>query len=311
MNVSFLQPRISGRRDGPCWFSLLAITCLSSCLRLDDNLFNQQKLSEYRLDHYEGKVDFTLDSSYRIPDSLVQLFTLVSRAPDEESGTTIYALYVGEISNIATDTVILYCHGNRDHMDFYWPRAKLLAHAGHKNRFGVMMMDYRGFGMSAGKPTEKGLYADVATAIQWLQSKGLSGERLVLYGFSMGSAPATMLTAEPVHLMASKLILEAPFANAETMVQDASGLALPASTVTDLKINNAEKIREVQQPFCWIHGEDDDFLNINTHGQVVYDHYQGTYREAHRIAGAGHGTIQTTMGFQPYLQAVTDFITLH
>ncbi|MBK6837953.1 MAG: hypothetical protein IPG90_06520 [Bacteroidetes bacterium] len=30
-------------------------------------------------------------------------------------------------------------------MDFYWPRAKLLANTGWKNRFGVMMIDYRGW----------------------------------------------------------------------------------------------------------------------------------------------------------------------
>ena len=291
--------------------SLLALSCLTGCLRLDDNLFNRQKIDAYMLENYTGTVDFRLDSSYRIPDSLVHLFALHSKAADEQSSTTIYAVYIGSLSKIATDTVILYCHGNRDHMDFYWPRAKLLAHAGHKNRFGVMMFDYRGFGMSDGKPTEKGLYADANAAMQWLKDRGLGNSRLIMYGFSLGSAPATKLTAEPSVLVPAKLLLEAPFANAETMVQDASGLALPGSTVTDLHIENGEKIKLVQQPFYWIHGEADDFLNINTHGNVVYNNYHGTYKEAHRIPGAGHSTIQTTMGFNPYLKTVTDFIVLH
>ncbi len=291
--------------------ALVVISCLIRCARLDDNLFNQQKLTEYKLDNYQGIVDFKLADRYHIPDSLVHLFTLASKAGDEGSPTTIYAVYIGELSRISTDTVIMYCHGNRDHIDFYWPRAKLLANTGFKNRFGVMMVDYRGFGMSEGKPTENGLYADVDAALKWLASMGLSNDRLVMYGFSTGSAPATKLTAEPRSLAPSKLMLEAPFASAETMVQDASGLALPASMVTDLKINNAVEIRQVQQPFFWIHGEADDFLNIKTHGQVVYDNYHGVYKEAHRIAGAGHSTIQTTMGFQEYLQLVDDFITSH
>ncbi len=290
----------------------ITIITLSSCLRLDDNLFNESKLSEYKLDNYTGEIDFRLDHSYSIPDSMVHLFTLPSQASDESSATTIYAVYIGNISEIATDTVIMYCHGNKDHMDFYWQRAKLLANTKNKNRFGVMMIDYRGYGMSEGKASEKALYADVDAALKWLKNNGLTNERLVMYGFSMGTAPATKITANNNYsLFPSKLLLEAPFASAEVMVQDGSGLALPGSTVTDLQINNGEEIKKVQQPFFWIHGENDDFLSINTHGSVVYNNYQGTYKEQHRIPGAGHSTIQTVMGFSNYLNAVGDFITSH
>ena len=283
----------------------------SSCLTLDDNLYNKTKLDNYKLDSYTGDVDFHLDNSYAIQDSMVHLFTLNSKGSGESSATTIYALYIGDISKIATDTVIMYCHGNKDHMDFYWPRAKLLANTKSKHRFGVMMIDYRGYGMSEGKPTEDGLYADVDAALQWLKSKGLSNSRLVMYGFSMGTAPATKLSAENFSMKPDKLILEAPFASAETMVQDGSGLAMPSDFFTTLKINNAEEIKLVTQPFCWIHGEADDFLNINTHGAVVYDNYRGTYKEPHRIPDAGHSTIETTMGFQNYLNVVGDFIIQH
>jgi pimeloyl-ACP methyl ester carboxylesterase len=289
----------------------VVITGLTSCFTLDDNLFNKSELTEYKLDNYSGDVDFHLDNSFYIQDTMVHLFTLNSKATEESNATTIYALYIGDISKIATDTVIMYCHGNKDHMDFYWQRAKLLANTKSKNRFGVMMIDYRGYGMSEGKPTEDGLYADVDAALKWLKGKGLSNDRLVMYGFSMGTAPATKLSAESYSMKPSKLMLEAPFASAETMIQDGSGLAMPGDFFTTLKINNAEEIKTVTQPFFWIHGEADDFLNIDTHGAVVYSHYSGTYKESHRIPAAGHSTIQTTMGFQPYLKLVGDFITQH
>lgn len=287
---------------------IIAIT-FSSCLTLDENLFNNSKLESYKLDNYSGEVDFILDDSYKIPDSLVSIFTLPSKAAGESSATTIYAIYIGDIAKITTDTVIMYCHGNKDHMDFYWQRAKLLANTKSKNRFGVLMIDYRGYGMSEGKPTEAGLYADVDAALNWLKTKGLSNDRLVMYGFSMGSAPATKLSAENWSLKPEKLILEAPFASAETMVQDGSGLSMPADFFTTLEINNGEKIKSVSQPFFWVHGESDDFLNIDTHGAVVYNNYQGTYKEAHRIAGAGHSSVPQTMGFVNYMNAVGNFIT--
>ncbi len=290
---------------------LAIISSLTGCLKLDNNLYNPSKLTEYKLDNYTGDVDFHLDASYKIPDSLVHLFTLQSQASDESSATTIYAIYIGRITRIATDTVIMYCHGNKDHMDCSWERAKLLANTKSKNRFGVLMVDYRGYGMSEGTSTEEGLYADVDACLKWLKSKGLTNDRLVMYGFSMGTAPATKLTAENYSMKPSKLFLEAPFASAEVMIQDASGMDMPGDFFTSLKINNAEEIKSVHQPFFWIHGEADSFLNIETHGKVVYNNYGGTYKEAHRIPNADHRTIQTTMGFQNYIDAVGDFIINH
>ena len=290
---------------------LILASTLAGCFDLDDNLYNPSKISEYKLDDYTGDTDFHLDLSYRVPDSLVHIFTLASQGSDESSATNIYAIYIGSISRIASDTVIMYCHGNKDHMDGYWTRAELLANTGGKNRFGVMMVDYRGYGMSDGEPSENGLYADVDASLHWLKSKGLSDSRLVMYGFSMGTAPATKLAAGNYSMKPSKLMLEAPFASAETMIQDGSGLDLPGDFFTSLSVNNGEEIKSVSQPFCWIHGEADAFLNIDTHGQVIFDNYSGSYGEAHRIPGADHRTIQTTMGFQPYMDVVENFITLH
>jgi len=294
-------------------FILCIMTAVTACSRLDDNFFNPNhtKISEYKFDSYTGETDFKLDASYRIPDSLIHLITLSSQGPGETSATNIYAVYIGSLSRIATDTVIMYCHGNKDHMDFYWPRAQLLANVKGKNHFGVLMVDYRGYGLSAGKPTENGLYNDVDAALQWLKARSLSESRLVMYGFSLGTAPATKLTAEPRSMKPAKLMLEAPFASAENIVQDASGLALSGSFFTDLTINNAEKIKSVQQPFFWIHGVADHYLPIATQGEPVYNNYRGVYKEAHRINGADHSSVPNTFGYQNYLKAVGDFITQH
>lgn len=278
----------------------------SSCLRLDDNLYNlSDKITEYKWDNYQGTQDFRLDASYDIADSMFYHFKISSGS----QGYQLHALYLGDTSRIATDTVILYCHGNKWHMDFYWQRAKLLAHTGGKHRYGVMMFDYRGYGLSEGKPTESGLYEDADAALAWLKSRGLTSSRLVMYGFSMGSAPATELTAYPRSIKPFKLILEAPFASAAVMAADASGLSLPGSYVTNLKINNADRIRDVMQPLCWIHGENDNFLGIKTHGEVVFKNHGGAYKEAHRIPGADHGEVPVYFGFGSYIKTLEQFIT--
>jgi alpha/beta superfamily hydrolase len=286
---------------------LLLAAGMQACLRLDSQFFNVQELSSYELDNYMGERELPeLPDTYDVADENVHLFSL--KSDDSGDVQTIYAIYLGDTARIATDTVIVYCHGNKHHMDFYWNRAKLMAHVGGTHRYGVLMMDYRGYGMSTGTTTESGLTADVNTCMQWLKDRGLTGDRTVLYGYSLGSAPATTLAADPQTLPASKLILEAPFASAEVMVQDAALAALPASYFTDIRVDNAEKIQFVDQPFCWIHGINDDFLKIDTHGEVVYNHYQGSYREAHRIPEAVHNNVPAVMGYEEYVRVVGEFV---
>jgi pimeloyl-ACP methyl ester carboxylesterase len=287
-------------------FAFLGMT-LTACLRLDGNLYNKLKVEKYLFDAYEYPELEKLDASYAIaPDKFLQ-FTVAS--DDNGSKANIAAFYLGDTSRIKTDTIILYAHGNKYHLDLYWQRIKMLANMGKKHRFGVLAFDYRGYGMSEGEPTETGMYADADACMQWLKARGLTGDRLVVYGFSLGSACATELTAAPRSLRPSKIILESPFASAAVMGADAAVLNLPGSAVTDLKIDNAEEIKKVQQPFLWLHGTDDDFLRIATHGEVVFKNYKGTKGVAVRVEGGNHSTIPKTMGYKKYMETVLDFIT--
>jgi len=281
----------------------------ASCLKLNNNLYvNDDKIKAYQLENYKDPTSFSLDTSYAIAQNLISIFTLSSQADGESKPTSIKALYIGDLNRISTDTVILYCHGNNGNMDGYWQRAKLLANVNGKNHYGLLMMDYRGFGLSDGTPTENGIYADVDACMKWLKAKGMGNARLIIYGFSLGTAPACKLTAEPRTLTPSKIILEAPFSSAATMVQDATQLDVPAIDVTDLKIANSEEIKKVSQPFLWLHGLNDTFLNYKTHGQVVYDNFNGVYKEKYLVAGADHSEVPPKMGFATYLTVLGKFI---
>lgn len=284
---------------------LLIALAFTSC-RLDSFLYSPTETTEYKLENFTDSPHFTLDDSYDIPDSLIHLMSLESGPANDRA--TIYAVYIGNISEISQDTVILYCHGNAGNLDYYWQRAKLLANAGGKNRFGVMFMDYRGYGRSTGKPTEAGMYYDVDACMAWLKSQGLTDNRFIMEGFSLGCAPSTELTANPRTLIPSKLILEAPFASFDYMVQDIAKLSVPGSLYGNLEVDNAEEIKKVQQPFLWIHGEADDYVGIH-HGALVAQNYHGVKKIERRIPGGGHSTVPMVMGFDAYMDLIADFIT--
>lgn len=306
---------------------LLCIASGVSCVRLDANLFNPSKVESYNRDNYQGPVDFKLEASYHIDDAYIYPISNEISADDGNAVVDVQALFVGELARIGEEdyTVILYCHGNRDHMDFYWPRTKLLANVGAKNQFGILTLDYHGYGATPGKPSEEGMYADVAATIKWLEDKAkengrtMESKNFIMYGFSLGTAPAVELTANPrTELVASKLILEAPFASAEVMVQDSTQLALPGVFFTNLKIDNAEEIKKLTNiPLLWIHGDQDSLLDINTHGSVVFKNHpgkeqgDGLRKYSIKVDDAGHSDIPSKLGdveYKDYELAIYEFI---
>lgn len=298
----------------------IAVYSVANCgQRLDSNLFNPNtEIEKYQWDSYQGAFSIRIDNDgtdlitsvdYEIPDSAMTELTLQTA-----DRLRIKAVYIGEVGNIDTDMVIMYCHGNRDHMDHYWTRAKLLANVGGINNYGVMMIDYRGYGLSEGEPSEEGLYIDVDTALQWLKKQGLSNDRLIIYGYSLGTAPAIALTANPRSMEPARIIIESPFASAEMMVQESTGLVLPGIYVTDLELNNAEEIKNVPPslPLLWIHGVEDAFLDIDNHGEVVYKNHpgkDGVDKFAVRVDGADHTSVPEVMTFPKYTTLINDFIT--
>lgn len=286
---------------------------LMSCnKRLDSFLFNNAKIDNYLLDNYQGEIPFELGAEYTIAPEKIHFFQYTIQ--DQGKALTIHALYVGDLHSIQQDTVILYCHGNKDHLDFYWNRQKLLAHVGGKNRFGVLSFDYPGYGLSDGTPSEENIYAATEGALNWLKEQGLSNSQLIAYGFSLGSAPATRIAANPQEFSLSPriLLLENPFASSEVMVQSSAGMSFPGSYFTNIKIANAEEIKKVHQPFLWFHGTDDSFLTLAAHGQVVFDNYNGSRGKAVLIEGATHDGekgVPVVMGLAQYLSEIEAFIT--
>jgi fermentation-respiration switch protein FrsA (DUF1100 family) len=287
---------------------VLTLLLVAGCMRLDDNLLSPgDEISEYKLDGYSGTVDFRLDTAMRIHQ--FTFVDLMSKGTDDDEAVSIKSIYLGDTSRIDVDTVIVYCHGYNHHMDFYWPRASLLANVGGKNRFGVMMMDYRGYGLSDGKPTEEGIYTDVDAAIKWLASKGLTQDRLVIYGFSLGGMPAVELAANTRTLKPRLLITENAWASPELLAQDAVKLGMPGRFFTNVKGDNAEKIKKVDQPYLNMHGDSDAFIKFETHALELRKNYGGTKLTALTVERADHEDLPEVMGFEGYMKSILDFLT--
>jgi len=284
--------------------SVLFLACKK--VKLDGLAFPAVKLDSYEFGDYEGY-------ELKIPDSMdnanITEFLVSMESVDAETGETytIYGFYMGDTATISSDTVIYYCHGQSLHNDVYWTRMNLLAHLGGLHNYGVFMIDYRGYGMSEGSSTERGLIEDADAGIDWLLDKGLSGDRCVYYGFSLGCIPLINRAGNRTDFVPSRLICEAPLASVENLAQSSTLLNVDKDFVTELNFENAEEIKKVDVPYLWLHGVLDDYIEIEN-GELIFENYNGIYKEAQRIASANHGDIPLMMGYQNYLSTMLSFI---
>ena len=100
--------------------------------------------------------------------------------------------------------VVLIAHGRSGNIATRAAAAQRLGADG----FGVMLFDYRGYGASGGRPSERGLTEDAVSAYEWLRRRGVPANRIALPGHSLGNAPAAALAASR---QVVALVLVSPF----------------------------------------------------------------------------------------------------
>jgi uncharacterized protein len=87
---------------------------------------------------------------------------------------------------------IVYFHGNGGNISYRAHRVHPYLDSG----YGLLLVEYRGYGGNPGTPDERGLYADGRAAMAFIAAEGVSADRVVLYGESLGSGVAVRIAAE-------------------------------------------------------------------------------------------------------------------
>lgn len=157
--------------------------------------------------------------------------------------------------------VILYFHGNAGSLKSWGGVSDDFLQLGYD----VFIIDYRTFGKSRGKLSEKALHLDAEFAYNWLKEK-YSEESIIIYGRSIGSAMAVKLAAKTnPHL----LILEAPFYNMTEIAQKLFPF-LPVNLLLNYKFENNKWITNVNVDVYIFHGTDDEVIPVES-GKKLFE----------------------------------------
>ena len=180
--------------------------------------------------------------------------------------------------------VTLFLHGNAGNITNRVDAMREVAAAGSS----ILMIDYRGYGKSGGRPTEAGLYIDSESAFIHLLGMGYRAKQIILHGESLGTAVAVDLAwRRPC----AGLILEAPF----TSASDVAATILPVvGPVLVRSFNSVPKIRWNLSPKLFVQGDRDEIIPLRL-GQALYAAAQGP-KSFWVVEGANHNDILATAG---------------
>jgi uncharacterized protein len=157
--------------------------------------------------------------------------------------------------------VIAYFHGNGGYLAHRAERVQRFAREG----YGLLMVEYRGYGGNPGMPSEEGLYRDAAAAMAFLAETGIDPRRLVLYGESLGSAVVVQVAAQRE---VAAVVLESPFTSIAAAAQYHYPYVPAALLVLD-RFDSLSRIGRVGAPILMLQGGRDHVVPARF-GEALY-----------------------------------------
>ncbi|MGH8246960.1 MAG: alpha/beta hydrolase [Gammaproteobacteria bacterium] len=157
---------------------------------------------------------------------------------------------------------VLFLHGNAGNVSHRLDKISIL----HELGLSVFIVDYRGYGRSAGRPSEDGTYLDAQAAWTHLvKDRRVEPARILLFGESLGGAVAAWLAGR---VRPAGLILESSFTSVDAMGRRYYPY-LPVRWLTRIHYPTLDRIGDIPPPVLIIHSMDDEIVPFEM-GQALF-----------------------------------------
>jgi fermentation-respiration switch protein FrsA (DUF1100 family) len=165
-------------------------------------------------------------------------------------------------NNSAKGTVVFF-HGNAGNISHRLESIDVF----NRLDLNVFIIDYRGYGQSEGKVTEKGTYRDAEAAWIYLtETRGISAKKIVIFGRSLGASIASWLARK--HPPAA-LVIESGFTSIPSMAKRIYPF-LPVRWLTYFQYDTKKNVTKVSCPILVVHSKNDEIIPFEE-GREIYN----------------------------------------
>ena len=221
-------------------FSALIVIMLTGCIE--------------RMFFYPDSVTYTTPAQLGVRADDVQIVTA--------DGSRLHGWFLPAVGK-AKGTV-LHLHGNAANVSNHLPLVAWLP----ARAYNVLMVDYRGFGRSQGKPSLDGIVEDAAAALAYLRMRtDVDQTRLIVLGQSIGGATALRLLARDANGV-RLAVIDSAFASYRGVARDATagGPLAPVAAMTTGLLPGPDKdpitaLKSINVPLIFVHGKRDSIID--------------------------------------------------
>jgi len=199
--------------------------------------------------------------------------------------------------------VVVMFHGNAGTMADRLENARFLRGLG----VSLLLCEYRGYGDSQGRPSERGLRLDAERGVLEARRRAGSG-CVVVFGRSLGGAVAIDV-ASRTSTRIDGLIVESTFTSLPDMARAITRIALAARVVA-YRFDSASKIGRIAIPILLVHGDADELVPYRM-GETLRDLARAAPRVFfHRVAGGDHNSTWIVGGaaYEQAWRELLDFV---
>lgn len=185
--------------------------------------------------------------------------------------------------------VVLFFHGNAGDLSRWGTLAEYFV----EKQYDVLVMDYRTFGKSKGKLSEKALFHDAQYCYDYLKDK-YNEEDILVYGRSLGTGMATFIASKNNPKL---LILETPFYSILDVAQSRFPM-FPVKHILKYKLLSYQYVKGIECPILMLHGTKDRVVPYES-AKKLFEVSSKKNTTFVTIEGGNHGDLNT---FDVYLQ---------
>jgi hypothetical protein len=171
---------------------------------------------------------------------------------ETEDGERLHAWFVPAGNARGT---LLFFHGNAGNISHRLESLIIFNSLG----LDILIVDYRGYGQSSGKPGEDGTYLDARAAWDYLvNERGVPERRIVVFGRSLGGAVGSWLASRD-DVNPAGVIIESTFSSGLDMGKRLYPV-LPARLITRIGYPVRDYVTRIDAPLMVVHSRQDEII---------------------------------------------------